>query len=108
MPLSAVDPARYDMLLAQKAEQVGAQLATYSPPQAEVYPSAPLGYRMRAEFRMWHDGDKLDYVMYRADDPKTAVAIDHFPIACERIQQLMPELKTRLVDNETLRRKLSG
>ena len=61
---------------------------------------------MRAEFRVWHDGEDLDYVMFRRADPKTPVAITEFPIACERIQLLMPLLIERLKASETLRRKL--
>jgi tRNA (uracil-5-)-methyltransferase len=61
---------------------------------------------MRAEFRIWHDGEKLDYVMFRRADPKTPVAITEFPIACERIQLLMPVLIEQLKATETLRRKL--
>jgi tRNA (uracil-5-)-methyltransferase len=61
---------------------------------------------MRAEFRIWHAGDELDYVMFRRDDPATPVAIHDFPIACDRIRQLMPVLRDALKHNEALRRKL--
>jgi tRNA (uracil-5-)-methyltransferase len=106
MPLSAVDPTRYRELLAAKAERVAALLAPYSPPVPVVYPSAATAFRMRAEFRMWHDGDALDYVMYRRDDPTRPVVIDRFPIGCEHIQQLMPTLRTALKNDPMLRRKL--
>ena len=106
MPLSAVDPARYEALLAAKCERVSALLAPFSPPPPQVYPSAAEGFRMRAEFRLWHDGDALDYVMFRRDDPATPVPIKQFPIGCERIQQLMPLLRDALVHNATLRRKI--
>jgi len=106
MPLSAVDPARYGELLSEKSARVIAMLAPYSPPAPSVYPSVPTGFRMRAEFRMWHEGDALDFVMFRRDDRTTPVPIDQFPIGCERIQQLMPELKQSLRGNPALRRKL--
>jgi tRNA (uracil-5-)-methyltransferase len=61
---------------------------------------------MRAEFRIWHDGDNLDYVMFRRDDPKTPVPIHEFPIACGTIQILMPKLKQRLQNSKILRQKL--
>ena len=106
MPLSDVDPSRYEGLLANKCASVTALLSPYDPPAAEVFPSAPTAYRMRAEFRMWHDGDNLDYVMFRRDDPKTPVPVRHFPIGCEQIQQLMPVLREKLSRSDTLRRKL--
>ncbi|MEE4144831.1 MAG: tRNA (uridine(54)-C5)-methyltransferase TrmA, partial [Halieaceae bacterium] len=36
----------------------------------------------------------------------TPVPVKHFPIACERIRQLMPQLQDALVHNATLRRKI--
>jgi len=106
MPLSRVDPANYDRLLADKCDRVTALLAPFSPPPPAVHPSEPTGFRMRAEFRMWHEGDALDYVMFRREDPATPVPIREFPIACDRIQQLMPVLRAALRRNDRLRRKL--
>jgi tRNA (uracil-5-)-methyltransferase len=106
MPLSAVDPANYTALLEQKTERVKKLLAPYSPPQPEIFPSSPTAFRMRAEFRVWHDGDALDYVMYKKGEPKTPIAIEQFPIACERIQSLMPQLIDLLKSTQELRRKL--
>lgn len=106
MPLSSVQPQRYPVLLEEKAERVRQMLAPYCPVKPEIYPSSVTGYRMRAEFRIWHDGERLDYVMFRRDDPKTPVPIDSFPVACATIQKLMPELRDRIAANVELRRKL--
>ena len=106
MPLSAVDPGRYQQLLEAKVARVSALLAPYSPPAPTVYPSTPTGFRMRAEFRIWHEADELNYVMFRRDDPATPVSIDDFPIACDRIRQLMPLLRAALKADDILRRKL--
>jgi tRNA (uracil-5-)-methyltransferase len=106
MPLSNFDPGAYRALLDRKVRAVTSLMAPLSPPEPAVFASAPEGYRLRAEFRMWHDGDALDYVMFRRDDPRTPVPIQAFPIACEAIQQLMPVLLDRLRNNVALRRKL--
>jgi len=106
MPLSNFIPEQYDALLRKKVERTRALLAPFSPPMPQVYPSAPSAYRMRAEFRIWHDGEDLDYVMFRRDDPKTPVAIRNFPIGCEPIQSLMPSLIQYLRPEPILRRKL--
>ena len=93
MPLSRVNPAKYQSLLRQKVTSTCSLLAPFSPPAPQVFSSQPSGFRMRAEFRIWHEGDDLNYVMFRREDPKTPVAIRDFPIADKQIQQLMPVLR---------------
>ena len=106
MPLSQVQPEHYEQLLEEKVSRVAALFSPFEAPPPAIYPSAPTGFRMRAEFRMWHDGDELDYVMFRPEDRKTPVPITDFPIACTPIRELMPRLKTRLRNIVELRRKL--
>ena len=50
MPLSAVKPENYEVLLREKAGAVAALLAPLSPPQPEIHASPPTGFRMRAVF----------------------------------------------------------
>jgi tRNA (uracil-5-)-methyltransferase len=106
MPLEAIQPHRYDELLEEKARAVNALLAHLNPPAPTVFRSAPTGYRMRAEFRIWHDGEELDYVMFRPGMREHPVRITDFPVACERIQSLMPTLRALLRANPALRHKL--
>ncbi len=106
MPLSAVQPAHYDTLLQDKAQRTAELMQDLCLPTARVFPSTATAFRMRAEFRMWHQGEALNYVMFRRDEPKTPVTIDHFPIACDTIQDLMPVLREQLQANPTLRHKL--
>ncbi len=106
MPLSRFQPDQYAELLHNKATRVASLFAAFDAPPPLVVPSQPEGFRMRAEFRMWHDGDGLDYVMFNPAKPKVPVAIDVLPIAAPRIQQLMPILRDRLRVEPELRRKL--
>ena len=106
MPLSRVKPEQYEALLKDKVERVSALLSPWCEQNPEVFASQATGFRMRAEFRVWHDGDGLDYVMFRPEDRKTPIPISEFPIACNNIQALMPELMQRLRVNPLLRRKL--
>ena len=106
MPLSAINPSQYDTLLDEKVQRVSALLDPYSPPEPEVFPSGKNAFRMRAEFRVWHEGDNLNYVMFRPDDRKTPVPITQFPIACQAIQELMPVLMAKLKTNSILRQRL--
>ena len=106
MPLARVQPANYQDLLQIKVDAVVELLAPFSPPDPQIFGSQPTGFRLRAEFRMWHEGDNLDYVMFRPEDPRTPVPITNFPIANDCIQLLMPILLEKLSTSEGLRRKL--
>jgi len=106
VPLSRVQPERYPALLEKKVDAVCQLLAPFSPPAPIVTASSPEGFRLRAEFRVWHDGDALDYVMFARDDPETPVPVTNFPIAARSIQALMPVLREKLQASAALRRKL--
>ena len=106
MPLSGVKPTQYRALLLKKVKATGHLMAPFSPPPPEIYPSRPSGFRLRAEFRMWHEGDELNYVMFRRGESKTPIAITDFIIADPSIQRLMPILREHLQNNSTLRHKL--
>ena len=60
---------------------------------------------MRAEFRVWHDGDDLYHIMF---DPETKqkIRVDQFLPASELINDAMRVLMERLRGNDVLRRKL--
>ena len=106
MPLSSIDPARYPSLLADKVSQFKRDFALFDVPEPAVFPSAPLHYRLRAEFRMWHEGVRVDYAMFDPAEPKQPVAIEDFPAAVESICAAMPRLRERLQASETLKRRL--
>ena len=106
MPLSRIQPDRYQALLDEKVSRVCKLLQPFLPPEPQIVESASLGFRQRAEFRMWHDGDALDYVMYRPGEPKHPIVIEDFPVASDAIRALMPTLKARLTESAPLRKKL--
>ena len=103
MPLSRIDPANYPVLLAEKVAQFRLAFAPFAVPEPEVFPSAPEHYRLRAEFRVWHQGDDLHYAMFNPENPKQPVMIEDFPVAAESICGLMPRLMERLRASQTLR-----
>jgi tRNA (uracil-5-)-methyltransferase len=106
MPLSRIDPSRYNELLQNKVADTSALFTPFEPPAPQVFASETTGFRMRAEFRVWHDEDELHYVMFRRGEPRDPVVIDEFPIAHQSIQQLMPRLRSKLQREPILRRKL--
>lgn len=99
------DPTRYPAQLAEKQQQLQQLFAEFSPPDLELFASAPTHYRMRAEFRIWHEGDDLFYVMFNQEN-KQRYRLDEFPAASLLINQLMPRLLAALRPHSDLRHKL--
>lgn len=106
MPLPSFDPAVYPEQLARKLADFEQKFAPLGATGTIAHASEPLHYRLRAEFRIWHDGDKLDYAMFDPDDRKVPITLDSFPPASASICALMPRLRERLSVSETLRRRL--
>ncbi len=100
------DPTAYPAMLASKCDAVESLLSEFKPPRALRVASPTEAFRLRAEFRIWHEGDDLFYAMFDRADPKTPLRVEHFPIASPRIQAAMPRLRELLLPNPVLRRKL--
>lgn len=96
---------QYDAQLAEKVSRLQAMMAPFAAPVPEVFASAPSHYRMRAEFRIWHDGDDLYHIIFDQQTLKR-IRVDTFPAACELINQLMVEVLDSVRDIEILRQKL--
>lgn len=98
-------PAAYQQQLDAKAERLRALFAAYNPPALEVFASPAEHYRMRAEFRIWHDGDDLYHIMFD-QETRQRVRVDQFPTASRLINTLMPHLLDGIRPQPVLRRKL--
>ena len=68
--------------------------------------SALQNFRLRAEFRLWREGGERHYAMFSQDDKRTPILIEEFPIASQRINQLMPQLKAAWQASAALSHKL--
>ncbi|WP_207061031.1 tRNA (uridine(54)-C5)-methyltransferase TrmA [Motiliproteus sp. SC1-56] len=101
-----VYPEQYQALLAEKAEQLKSLLGDFELPPLEVFPSPPRHYRLRAEFRVWHEGDDIFYAMFAPGDKRQPLRIDSCPMVSERIENTMFELLEVIRGNPVLRRKL--
>jgi tRNA (uracil-5-)-methyltransferase len=108
--LPQVTPELYPQLLNEKAQGLAQRFQAFNPPELEVFASPPSHYRMRTEFRVWHEGDDLFYIMFEVgEDPKKdrrQVRMDEYPVASEAINELMPRLLDAIWDKPVLRRKL--
>jgi len=105
MPLSTIAPDNYKQLLDDKVQQIKRQFSPFQIPEPDVFESPTLAYRMRCEFRVWHDGEDLFHIMFNKET-KQKVRIDYFPPASKLIDDVMQTLMKELKPNETLRRKL--
>jgi tRNA (uracil-5-)-methyltransferase len=106
MPLSRIRPECYQVLLTKKIQAVKALMSPFSPPEPKIYASTPTGFRLRAEFKMWHEGDDIHFVMFRPENPNEPIILTEFPIADQRIQEAMIVVREVLNANNILRRKL--
>ncbi|MBA0159081.1 MULTISPECIES: tRNA (uridine(54)-C5)-methyltransferase TrmA [Pectobacterium] len=96
---------QYDDQLAEKTERLRGMMAPFNAPEPVVFRSPVSHYRMRAEFRIWHEGDELYHIMFD-QQTKQRIRVDRFPAASELINRLMPELLAAIQPDPVLRRKL--
>ncbi|MBD1553535.1 tRNA (uridine(54)-C5)-methyltransferase TrmA [Pseudomonas typographi] len=93
MSAQAIDPAGYTRQLNEKAARLAELLAPFGAPPAEVFDSPREHYRLRAEFRLWREGEQRHYAMFAPGGTHTPILIEQFPIASKQINALMPRLK---------------
>ena len=96
---------QYEAQLAEKVVRLQSLMSPFSAPLPEVFRSPVSHYRMRAEFRIWHDGDDLYHIIFD-QQTKSRIRVDSFPAASELINQLMSVMIEAVRDNKTLRHKL--
>lgn len=96
---------RYDVQLAEKVVRLQSMMAPFCTLVPEVFRSPLSHYRMRAEFRIWHDGDDLYHIIFD-QQTRQRIRVDSFPAASNLINQLMPEILNGVRNNPHLRRKL--
>lgn len=106
MPLSQVNPDNYQQQLDAKANKIRLQFSQFKPPALQIHSSETLHFRVRAEFKIWHQDDDLFYVMFKKENPKSPYRIDKFAIGSLRINSLMPALMEKIKYSLELREKL--
>lgn len=99
-------PARqYQQQLEQKVQRLQTLLSPFQPPAPQVFPSASEHYRMRMEFRLWHQGDDLYHIMFHPDTHQR-IRIDQISAASQQINILMSAIMQPLRRCPVLRNKL--
>jgi len=105
MLLGQVFPEQYESQLQAKVDAMQLLFAPFDLPPAEVFRSAPEHYRLRAEFRVWHEGEDLFHIMFDPET-KTKHRIDYFPVACKTIADFMQPLLDAIKLRPLLRNRL--
>lgn len=103
--LSHIHPDNYEQQLSKKKKAMADLFSCFEIPVAEIYPSKPLNYRLRAEFRVWHQDDDLYYIMFNSNT-KEKFRVDDFPVASKLINQAMKALLKAIKNTKELRYKL--
>lgn len=105
MSLATVKPELYEQQLEEKANFIRREFADFNIPELELFRSSPKHYRMRAEFRVWHEKDRSYYRMF---DPETKAPFEvtEFPAGSETICNLMQPLMEAITANEIIRKRL--
>ena len=102
---SHIDPKFYQQQLDTKQDAMAKLFEDFDLPEMAIFQSEPLNYRLRAEFRVWHQEDDLYYIMFNSET-KEKFRVDQFPVASTLINQAMNALMDAIRDNQVLRRKL--
>lgn len=95
----------YSEQLSLKLTDLKEKLSPYTDIEADVFESPGTGYRMRAEFRIWHQGEDTHYAMHDSLT-KQRYFIEAFPPAHRHIQNLMMPVLSIVKKQEVLRRRL--
>lgn len=98
--------ASYQAQLSAKLAKIQHDFAEFSLPDITIFASPEKHYRMRAEFRVWHQQERTEYVMFTQDEFKHPYPIHEFPIGSALMNKLMPRLLEEINGDELLRHKL--
>lgn len=101
-----VDAEHYDQLLQQKARMLQQHFSSFDVPELTVFPSRPSHFRLRAEFRIWHEQERCFYTMSEPGDKHKRYEVIDFPIASELINTLMKQLIEEIAQQQVLRHRL--
>lgn len=95
----------YQQQLEIKVQRMGEIFKPYTSLTLETFSSPENHYRMRAEFRVWHDGEDLYYYMFDKESAEK-IRLEQYPVASHLINEMMKDLISAIKFNQLLRLKL--
>ncbi len=99
-------PDTYDEQFTQKQQSLAELLAPFDAPEIEGFASPPSHYRLRAEFKIWHQEGRCHYAVFPNGGKDGPTFVEEFPVASTTINTAMPQLLAAINDSELLKRKL--
>ena len=80
MSLEFVDPDNYESQLNAKKEQFTQLFSTFELPELDCFASEKVHYRMRSQFRVWHEDEDLYFYM-TDQETKARIQVEQFLLA---------------------------
>lgn len=105
-PLGRAAHTHYQELFAEKLRLTREEFAEFEPRHCDAFASPEAHFRMRAEFKIWHNDSGAHYAMHQPGEYKQVVIIDQFDIGSASICRLMPLLLTAINASALLKAKL--
>ncbi|WP_017444332.1 tRNA (uridine(54)-C5)-methyltransferase TrmA [Gayadomonas joobiniege] len=105
MRVDQIDPSQYRPLLDDKISKTLTYFGGLELPAPKIVESPCENYRLRAEFRVWHQDDDCYYIMF---DPKTKekFRVDYYLPGATLLNSLMQEVKAFVLKTPQLKHKL--
>jgi len=96
----------YQQQLDEKVANIQQRFSPFKIPSLDIFESEPQHFRLRAEFKIWHEGERCFHAMFERGSKNKPIEITNFPIASEAIVSLMPTLLQRINETPILKRRL--
>ncbi len=97
----------YNEQLEMKKNRLKEMFSEFDMPEVGVINGSDEHFRARAEFRVWHEGDKSFYAMRkRKEDGRGVISIEECKIVDRAIYDVMAPLISEIEKNDNLRFKL--
>ncbi len=104
-----IDDSTYEEQLTQKQQRILSQFSSFDVRDIETFKSPKQQYRMRAEFKIWHENventNQCHYAMYHNGEYKKPYKISRYDAGSITIARLMPQLLDCLNSEFELRQK---
>lgn len=106
--LLAAQPETYDQQIGEKRKRIETMFAKFDIPQLEVYESERQNYRMRSEFRVWHEGNQCHYIMFDKGEAQAAkrIKVTQFSVGSVLLNELMAAVMDHVIPRDILKQKL--
>jgi len=100
--------SEYDAQLKSKIRLTQKEFSVFNPPALEVFESPSSHFRMRGEFKIWHEKSTglAHYAMHKPGVPNKPFFVTEFSIGSPTINTLMPVLLAQINSDERLKHKL--